>query len=68
MKNKMQVYILIVSLVLNICLITATIILNNDIKNIQKETKKINRTLEIQNQVIINIQQDYNELKNQIDK
>lgn len=68
MKNKIQVFLLILSLLLNVCLIIVTIILNNNISNIEEKTEKINKTLEVQNQIITNIQQDYNTLKNQIDK
>jgi len=68
MKNKIQVFLLIISLVLNVCLIIFTIILNNNISNIDEKTEKINKTLEVQNQIITNIQQDYDILKNQIDK
>lgn len=68
MKNKIQVFLLILSLLLNVCLIIVTIILNNNISNIEEKTEKINKTLEVQNQIITNIQQDYDTLKNQIDK
>lgn len=68
MKNKIQVFLLIISLFLNVCLIIVTIILNNNISNIEEKTEKINKILEVQNQIITNIQQDYDTLKNQIDK
>ncbi len=68
MKNKIQGFLLIISLLLNVCLIIVTTILNNNIANIEEKTEKINKTLEVQNQIITNIQQDYDTLKNQSDK
>jgi len=65
MKNKIQVFLLILSLLLNVCMIIVTIILNNNISNIEEKT---NKTLEVQNEIITNIQRDYDTLKNQIDK
>jgi len=65
MKNKIKVFLLIISLPLNVCLIIVTIILNNNISNIEEKT---NKTLEVQNEIITNIQRDYDTLKNQIDK
>lgn len=68
MKNKIQVFLLSISLVLNFYLMIVTITLDNNIANIEEETKKINRTIEVQNKVIVEMQQDFDELKNQKDK
>lgn len=68
MKNKIQVFLLPISLVLNFYLMIVTITLDNNIANIEEETKKINRTIEVQNKVIVEMQQDFDELKNQKDK
>lgn len=68
MINKIKEFLLIISLLLNVCLIIVTINLNNNIINIEEKTEKINKILEVQNQIITTIQQDYDTLKNQINK
>ena len=66
MKSRIQKILLGTSLALNICLIITVVLLYSDVINIEKEVAKVNKTVEVQSEIITNIQQDYETLKIQI--
>ena len=66
MKSRIQKILLGTSLALNICLIITVVLLYSDVINIEKEVAKVNKTVEVQSEIITNIHQDYETLKIQI--